>query len=371
MSKPAHLVLVGGGHAHALVLASFAAHPEPRLRISLVSPEPYATYSGMVPDVVAGAQALRAAQIDLPALARRSAAAFVAARVRHIDVARRALELNDGSHLAYDLLSCDVGAEPARTTPVDAGAPLIAVRPIASAVARLEAALGTPPPQSGRRIVVVGAGAAGTEIACALAVRLRHEPLASIVVCDAAGRPLAERGQRTQAQVERAFAELGIRFAGGAAVERVTRAGVELANADEIPADLIVWATGAGGATLFRDSGLPVDRNGCLLVGTDLCCQTHPEIFAAGDCATLTAWPDLPKAGVYAVRQAPVLAANLRAAVSGEPRRAFRPQARFLALLNTGDGRAILSYGSLAWRSGWALRLKRRIDRRFVAQLNP
>jgi NADH dehydrogenase FAD-containing subunit len=70
------------------------------------------------------------------------------------------------------------------------------------------------------------------------------------------------------------------------------------------------------------------------------------------------------------VRQAPVLAHNLRAAARGAELRAFRPQARFLSLLNTGDGRAILSYGPIAWRSRWAWRLKDRIDRRFVAQFS-
>ena len=79
-----------------------------------------------------------------------------------------------------------------------------------------------------------------------------------------------------------------------------------------------------------------------------------PEIFAAGDCATIATHPALPKAGVYAVREAPILAHNLRAAVRGGALRTFEPQPRFLSLLNTADGRAILSYGAFAWHSRWA-----------------
>ena len=68
------------------------------------------------------------------------------------------------------------------------------------------------------------------------------------------------------------------------------------------------------------------------------------------------------------MRHAPGLAHNLRAAARGAALRCYRPQRRTLALLNTGDGRAILTYGTWAWRSRWAWWLKDRIDRRFVAQ---
>jgi selenide,water dikinase len=322
----------------------------------------------MVPGVLGGQYTLRAAQIDLEALARRADAAFVAARAVRIDPARRQVELGDGTSLSYELASFDIGSLPLRTAAIDDGAPLVALKPIERAVAALDAALAVAPPSRGRRVVVVGAGAGGTEVAFALAARLRGEPHASISVCDAAARPVAARGARTATLVERAFAEKGIRFVGGAAIAHVTRSSVRLGDPRELEADLVVWATGAGGPALFADSGLLVDGRGHLLVGADLRSPAHNDIFAAGDCATLTTHPDLPKAGVYAVRQGPVLADNLRAAARQDHLRAFHPQARFLALLNTGDGCAILSYGRFAWRGRWAWRLKDRIDRRFVAR---
>jgi NADH dehydrogenase FAD-containing subunit len=96
---------------------------------------------------------------------------------------------------------------------------------------------------------------------------------------------------------------------------------------------------------------------------------SHPEVFAAGDAATPEALPRLAKSGVYAVRQGPILRDNLFAVAAGRrPRRRFRPQRRFLALLDTGDGRAILSYGDFALTSRWAMALKERIDRGFMAR---
>jgi NADH dehydrogenase FAD-containing subunit len=134
-----------------------------------------------------------------------------------------------------------------------------------------------------------------------------------------------------------------------------------------IEAELVVWATGARGPSLFRESRLPIDNRGCLRVGDDLRCLQHPEIFAAGDCASLVSHPDLPKAGVYAVRQGPVLTANLRAIVRGAKRmRSYKPQSQVLSLLNTGDGRAIASWGQVAVYHSLAWRLKNFIDRRFM-----
>jgi selenide,water dikinase len=242
------------------------------------------------------------------------------------------------------------------------------VKPIEVALADIEEALAAPAPDGGRRIVVVGAGAGGCEIAFALAARLRREAGGSVTVCDVGERPLGNRHPATSNAVLRAFAEHDIDFVGQAAVSRADAAGVRLGDGRVLPASLVVWATGARGPEFLAHSGLPVDENGFLRVGDDLRCAAYPEILAAGDCATLASHAALPKAGVYAVRQGPVLTANLRALAHGGHTRAFRPQRDFLALLNTGDGKAILSRGRIAWRGRWIWRLKDRIDRRFIAR---
>lgn len=362
-------VLVGGGHSHAVVLASYAARRDPLLRLTVVSPERYSIYSGMVPGVIAGQYQLREAQIDIATLAERVGATFVRSAGVRVDAEHRTLELSDRSRLPYDLLSFDIGLQPARTTPADDGACVIAARPVGPARAQIDAALCAPPPAHGRQIIVIGAGAAGAEIACAMAMRMHDEPGAAVTVCDRAAHPVVAHGARAAALVERTFAERGIRFIGGVAVERVTPRGVRLTDRRELDGDLVVWAAGGDAPPLFAASGLPVDRRGYLLVGADLRCPPpFAEIFAAGDCASLATHPDLPKAGVYAVRQAPVLAHNLSAAARGDTLRRYRPQRRTLALLNIGGGRAIFAYGTWAWRGRWAWWLKDRIDRRFVAR---
>jgi selenide,water dikinase len=362
------VLLVGGGHTHALVLRALALDRDPRLDVTLVNPGRYATYSGMVPGVLAGRYRLRDAQIDLAALAARAGAAFVEGRATHVDPVQRTVTLGTHARLPYDIASFDVGSEAAGGVPIEPGAAVIPLKPIDAAVRHIAHALSAVPATAPRRLVIAGAGAGGIEVAFALAARIGPLRAGAISVCDANPQPVSERGMRTARLVGAALHEAGVEFLGGVAVARVDRDAVELADHRRIPAELVIWATGAGETRVFADSGLPVDPRGRLLVTDALHTAAHDDVFAAGDCATLIPYPTLAKAGVYAVRQAPVLVHNLRARARAQPLRGFRPQRRFLALLNTGDGRAVLSYGALAWRGRAAWWLKDWIDRRFVAR---
>lgn len=357
------LVLVGGGHSHLFALEAFARHPQARVRLRVVSPTALSTYSGMMPGVLGGAYALREAQIDLARLARRAAAELILSTVVALDPATRHLSLADGRHLPYDLASFDIGslsAPLARAT----DAPLIAMKPFAEAAAHLERALAAPRP----RVVIGGGGAAGVELAWAIATRLRDRLGSSVTVCDRAASPLATRGAATQRRALHALRAAGIAWRGGVEITAVEGDAVRLADGGAIPATLVINASGAAGAALFAAAGLPVDGRGFLRVGDDLRCAPHPELFASGDCAVLDSYPRLPRAGVYAVRQGPLLAHNLRAAIDGRPLRRFRPRRNVLALLNTADGAAILSYGRIAYHGRAAWWLKNAIDRRFVAR---
>jgi len=359
------LLLIGGGHSHLFVLEDFARRPPPGVELIVVAPSPLATYSGMVPGVLGGRYRLRQAQIDIRRLTERAGGRFVTARVTALDPRQRSLSLDDGSRLTYALASFDIGSRTA-PVPTEAGAPLVPIKPMEPALDALDSLLASRP---GARAVVVGAGAAGCEVALALAARLRRGG-GSVTVCDRNPRPVPELAPRTAAVIERAFAAAGVTWLAARTVSTLTADGVRFADGRLVPAALIVTAAGAVGGELFADAGLAVDERGFLLVDETLRCLQHPEIFAAGDCATLAARRALPKSGVYAVRQGPLLAANLRAALRDAPLRPFRPQPRTLALLNTADGRAILSYGALAAHGRWAMRLKDWIDRRFIRRFD-
>jgi NADH dehydrogenase FAD-containing subunit len=131
----------------------------------------------------------------------------------------------------------------------------------------------------------------------------------------------------------------------------------------------VLLASGPAAPHWLQDSGLARDARGYLLVDPQLRSISHPDVFAAGDCA-LQAGSPRPRSGVYAVRAGPPLAHNLRASLAGGALLRHRPQRRALYLLSDGSGSAIGTWGPLAFEGRWVWRWKDRIDRGFVARFS-
>jgi selenide, water dikinase len=358
-------VLLGGGHSHLFVLEGLTRQRLPDVEITLVSLDRRHAYSGMVPGLIGGRYDVASLSFDLSAISRRAGVHFVQAAATAIDPENRRLSLADGQMLGYDVVSIAVGS-----TVQGEDLPGVAefarrVKPIGRAVELVPALERVSAADRPPAVVVVGGGAAGVEVALGLRARLRRlgRSAAGVTLVESTDRLLGAHLPAAERLARRALAANGVAVLLGTPVDRVRADGIEIGGR-HVPAELVVWATGATATNLLRRSGLASDRRGFVLVNDHLQSVSHPEVFAAGDAASLARYPDTPKAGVYAVREGPVLWANLQAAVSGRtlPRR-YRPQRRFLALLNTGDGRAIFSYGSVAlWGRPW-MALKDRIDR--------
>jgi selenide,water dikinase len=374
------LVLVGGGHAHVQVIRRWAMAPQPGVRLSVVLDRAEALYSGMVPGVVAGDYGVAECEIDVLPLARRAGARVILAAATEIDARAQRIALVARPALAYDVASLDVGSTVRGLELPGVRELALATRPIRDFVDRLEGALasaaaGRMRARSGApaahrdslRLLVVGAGAAGVELAFTLEARLRARGAPAEVALLTDARELlhgAPGALRRRARLE-ADAR-GIRVHAGARVARVEARAVVLESGEALACDLAIWATGAAPIPLFAASALPKDGAGFVRVRDTLQVEGHDALFAAGDCAALTSAPWLPKAGVYAVREGPVLADNLRRVLCGEPLRRYRPQRDFLALLNLGERRALGAKWGVAFRGAHAWRAKDAIDRRFV-----
>jgi len=338
------LLLLGGGHAHALVLLEFRRFISRNLEVVLVSPGPVHGYSGMVPGVIAGHYALSEAQIDLARLARNAGAQLVTERVLRIDAAARRVELANGGTLAWDLLSLNLGS-----VPEGAGPPAIAVKPFDEFIARWRALL-----DEGRaapRIAVVGGGAGGVELAMAMKFALARR--GGGVVELFSDRFLFKPA--IAARIRNALGRLSVPLHVGEA------AGDGF--------DAVFWVTGAAALPLLAASGLATDGRGFVCVDASLRSVSHPDVFAAGDTASIEGRA-VPKSGVYAVRQGEVLAANLQNAVRGLPMRDYQPQVESLALISCGERYAIASRGRWSAEGRWAWRWKDWLDRRWISKFS-
>ena len=370
-----HLILAGAGHAQLDLLALLARRPLDGWQVSLVTPQPAFHYSGMLPAIVAGAAAPDAAQIPVAAIARAAGMRVYDDAVTALDAMTRTITLRSGAVVPFDLLSLDVGSGPAGPAPPGVAEHAFAMRPFASAlglIAAIERVLTVA--SRGARVpaVVIGAGAAGVEIACAIRARIvnaQRVPLVTII--DEAARdglPLPGFASASRRMAGRALAARGIALVAGAVTEvRADAVLTDAAEHREMPSVATAWVAGSGPHPWLASGGLACDARGYPLAAPTLALNADATIFGGGDCITLRDAPETPKAGVYAVRMARVLAANVRAAADGQPRLArYTPQASFLALLSLSDGAALLSWRWLTLESRWAQRLKSRIDERYL-----
>jgi len=365
-------------------LVSAGKWTEAGVKVTLVDPQEFLYYSGMVPEHLGGVYEEAEIRVNLARLAREADVAHVQDRARTIDPDARTVETEAGAQLSYDVLAIDVGsANPAVPPPAIATKPIARIRPLAARIHDVMA-----DPSASLRLVVVGGGAAGIEVALNVTGRFqgadRLGDLDLLLVEQADGLlPGFPPGMR--ADVTDRLRRRGATVATDTTVTTVASADngttrVETDAPSTQTADAVLWATGTVGPPLFRDSPLPTDDRDFLRVRPSLQAVSHPRIFAAGDCASIEGL-DLPRVGVHAVKQGSTLRTNvnrtLEALASGDPSLqtltldSFRPHSLTPLILSTGTADGIWTAGSMWAAHPWLLRLKHGIDRRWIRRYAP
>jgi selenide,water dikinase len=364
------LVLIGGGHTHALVLKMWGMRPLPGTRLTLIDPAPTTAYTGMLPGFVAGHYSRDDLDIDLVRLARFAGARIIVAPVTGLDPDTQRLEIEGRAPIRYDIASLDIGAT-GRVPDIPGFADHVATaKPLADFADRwteftegLKAGTATP------KVAVIGAGAAGAELALAADHRLKslgHNPEITLIEArDAIAPELAGAARRL---LVRALEKAGIATRTRATVKAVSADGLCLVDG-EIEAEFVIGAAGVEPWPWVKGTGLALE-DGWVRVDQSLRSISHPTLFAAGDCAHLDMTPR-PKAGVFAVRAAPVLAENLRDVLQARrPGKRFKPQRDYLKLISTGSRAAIAEKHGLAIAAPALWTLKDRIDGAFMERLS-
>lgn len=368
--RPVRLVLAGGGHAHLGVLAAWIARAPRGIETWMIASDRHAVYSGMVPGWMAGFHGAEAFRIDLAPLAARAGVRLILASVVEVNADARELVLDDGRRVAFDLLSLATGGEVDTSSLSALGDRLLPVRPMHALVARWPSVRAVSR-TTGQRLIVVGGGAAGVELALAAQRALAGGASASVMLVSDDPMLLPGHAARAGRIAGARLAAAGVELAIGHAVG--TKGGILLSDGREIATGCVIAATGPRAPRWLRTSGLQLDAKGFVAVGADLRSVSHPWIFAAGDIAGRVddaLGQYVSRSGVHAVRAGPVLAANLRRVAHCEHARLrhYRPRRRSLYLIATADRRAILSWGAMVFSGHWAWWLKNWIDRRFVAR---
>ena len=367
------LVLIGGGHAHVEVMRRFGMRPLPGVRVTVISRELHTPYSGMLPGLIAGHYSFDDAHIDLGPLARFAGARLLHDVVTGLDLDVRKVLCQYRPPVHFDVLSIDTGSAPS-TEAMGAADHAVNVKPVSSFHARWQALRERILATAGAfSIGVVGGGAGGVELLMAMRYRLQQElrKIAGNVerlhfhLITASDDILPTHNARVRAKYRHVLEQCGVELSLACEVIEVTPGTLRAQSGTTITCDEVLWVTHASAPEWPRAAGLATDDQGFIRVDDTLQSVSHAGVFAAGDVASVDTHPR-PKSGVFAVRQGPPLADNLRRALGRSRLASFTPQHQFLSLISTGDRHAIASRGRWAFEGRWVWLWKDWIDRRFV-----
>jgi NADH:ubiquinone reductase (H+-translocating) len=337
-----HLVVVGGGFGGLWATRALASAP---LRITLVDrgnhhlfqPLLYqvATAGLSAPDIAAPLRHILRGQANVTVLMDEATA---------IDAAARAVRLRDGDTIDYDYLLLATGAThayfghddwaphaPGLKTLDDA---LRIRRRILSAFEKAEL---DDDPETRRALLtfaIVGGGPTGVELAGTLGEIARHtlkrefrriDPHdARVLLLEAGPRVLSSFPESLSAKAQRQLERLGVEIRTGVPVTHIDAGGVTLGD-ERIATHTVLWAAGVAASPLAQSLDVPLDRAGRVSVADDLSVPGHPDIFIAGDLATLQSnGKPVPGVAPAAKQMGTHVAATLRARIDGRAATPFR-----------------------------------------------
>ncbi|MDA8587284.1 FAD-dependent oxidoreductase, partial [Rhodobacteraceae bacterium] len=355
------VVLIGGGHSHALMLRAWGMDPLPGARLTVINPSATAPYTGMLPGFVAGHYGRDDLEIDLVRLARFAGARMIFGWATGIDRDNKMVHIDGHAPVAYDIASLDIGITSAMhelSGFVEHG---IAAKPLGPYSVRWSRHLET----GGGPVAVIGGGIAGVELALAMRHAMGADHAVSVVEAQSA---LAGVGAASRDLLLSEMTEQNINLIENAKVARVEADHIVLEDERNVPSELTVGAAGARPFLWLEDIGLDL-TNGFVTVDETLTSHNDPNIFAVGDCAHLSKSPR-PKAGVFAVRAAPILLDNIQARLTGGALRPFKPQSQYLKLVSLGRKSALADKWGRAIHGDWVWRWKDHIDQTFMQKLD-
>jgi selenide,water dikinase len=376
------LLLIGGGHAHLFVLEALRRQParwNGKFDVTMFSSTLQTAYSGMLPGLIAGHYRPSQCHVDLRPLAGAAGVELIEATVDRLDADANQAS-GSGRHCPYDIASIDIGSLPPLDTVPGAAQFAVGIKPIdrfLDAWAQLQqescdapvASAGDPLGRVGRvpHGVVVGGGAGGVELALAMAWRLKQTRKHARISLVTRGALLQDHPASVRRLAKNALAQAGVAVRADAGVVSVEKGVLHLEGGGSAAWDALMWATGAAPQGWIGKTGLACTVDGFIVQDNQLRSTSHPNVYAAGDIATQLGQPQ-PKAGVFAVRQGPVLAENLLRAMEKTPGMLYVPRLQVLSLLATGGRHAIASWHGFGWQGDWVWQWKDRIDRSFMAR---
>ena len=348
-----------------LLIRKWAMRALPGVRLTLVSSDSHSPYSGMLPGLIAGHYTSDEIHVDLRLLCSWAGVRFIEDTMVDLNLNSRQIQFDNRPPMSFDVCSLDTGSTPDLSVKGSSRAST-PVKPVYNFHARWQRILAGVE-NSGAdsmSIGVVGSGAGGFELVTAM----RHALPDTVVRLQwflRGALPLRGRPDKVGKLAKSAAERQGIEVITDVDVTEVVPGELRASDGRTFNLDEILWCTAAVGPSWADRTDMDLDKRGFILTNRYLQSVSYPFIFATGDIGTQKNTPSA-KAGVFAVRQAPILYENIRRYLLQQPLKPYKPQKDFLSLMATGGKRAIASRGPLVIEADWVWYWKDHIDRTFM-----
>jgi NADH dehydrogenase len=328
------IVIAGAGYAglHAALRLTAKLRNDPNVQLTLVDRHDYHQVLTELPRVAGGTRAAGAVRIPLQdVLAER--VRFVQTEISGFDLASQRL-LTAAGPIGWSRLVLALGSRPN-----DFAIPGVAQRTLslysasdaervwAAVSTALETASASADPEQQRRlatVVVGGGGATRGELAEMLPDEARRHGLAperpAVWLVEAGPTILAGSSPQLINKANRILSDLGVEVRTNAAIAAATEEGFRLEDGQLVEGGVFVWAGGVKAPELVADSGLPTGHNGRVKVDRYLRVLEHPDIYVAGDLASVVdprSGHVLPPLAQVALEEGETVARNLEAELGG------------------------------------------------------
>ena len=368
------LVIVGVSHSHLYLLKYLKKNPISDLEIYIISDCFYTPYSGTLPGYTATHFNFEESHIDLIPLMRWLGCQFIYGSVQKINTQKKIVILENELEIFYDTLCVSVGSVPALDIPFSKDNTIF-IKPIPIFIKKITAITQTIGSQQFCKIAIVGGGVSGVETAFSLHYRFRKElqkkvralESFSISIFTKQKTILSELTGKQRNKLLQELEKRNIQFFTDKKVEKIEENNLVCNEIENFSIDYAIICTSPRARNWIQKTPLKKDKRGFLLVNSYLQAIENEYIFASGDTASIEK-KEFPKAGVYSVRQGPILSKNIINHILKKPLKSYKPQTNFLKIISTGNKNAVFCWKKLALKGNFFWWLKKKIDLKFLEQ---
>lgn len=368
------LVLIGGGHSHAIALREWGKKKITGIKVILISNVKKTPYSGMLPGLIAGYYDYETTHIDLEKLTKFAEVQLIIDQVIDIQPELKKVICQSGRIIDFDVLAIDIGSTPKKTAIKGADLYTIPAKPVPYLIKKWQEIVQNcqSQPDSPLTINIIGGGAGGVELALNMHQRLTNilkPEILTINLIHRGARILSHQNKWVSHQLTQILNQRKINLYLRTEIKAVTATEVITKSGKKITSDYSFLVTQAQAPLWLQNNQIITDENGFILVQDSLQTINYDNIFATGDIATMINYPR-PKAGVFAVKQGKPLLQNICKYLSNKPLKKYKPQQKYLNIIGTGNKKAIAIWGPIACQSPLLWNFKEWLDFNFMNQFN-